>query len=1013
MKKVLVIVGCWILASWSLIGQQVEPFIHHLTVEDGLSQRTNEFIYKDSLGFIWLSSISGLNRYDGRSVKVYQPDSEQPNSLFGQNIQSSFFEHDNGDLWFTTYEGLNRYVRAHDHFEHFLIPDSVAGKANGYYAFHLDGEGYLWLIISNLEVCKFHIPSRTWTKVLSLQHDANRATALTDENGMVKKIWSFNFQTLGLEEAAFGKKGTARQLLFSEGTPAFEISKVLPNGQSNVWLATSNGLYDYDHITGTITPTPAFANTFVNAVAPFGTDSLILALNDSGLVIFNKKTGTIDGKIKPANRNLHSLSSDNIDQIYTDRDGGTWLTIPDRGVDFFFPKKQKFRSIKLTDESGLPLGVNSFLEGENGQIWCGTFSSGIYVVNQRGQVVDAMRHQRNNPHSLPSDAIIYLFKEKNGRIWALTWEGLAFWVPGKNHFQRVPTDGLEFPYMYQLQDGRLLLSCYGKGIYEMLENPDGSFSIKKIDTIDDSGAFTTLWQNAKGELFACREVTSIHVMLPDENFRLVRELEIPGESDAFFEDPANGDIWIANSYGLIRLDPKAGKHEIFDEKSGLPDQVVYGLLPDDSGKLWLSTNRGLAAFDLQTHEARSFNLADGLSSYDFSKLAFLQQKDGQLWFGSSQGITRFYPKNVKDLEVTATPVITNILIDDQEAKGLTCTKTNATNVSEIESLSLSWSENTLSFSFAALEYSDPAYTRFRYKFDGVDEKWVESEIKNFVRYANLPSGDLTFRVMASNSDNVWSEERPLEVHIRPPYWQRWWFYVLVALAAFGTGWYIAWNRRKRREKLAQMEREKREALDKQRQRIARDVHDDLGSGLSALSLLTEMAKYRSDDQLRSEIDKINLSARDLSGKIREVIWTVSAKNDALANLISYLQQYTLDLTENAGLECRFNLPEEIPEVTINGEHRRTTFLAFKEALNNITKHAEATEVDIDISAENELAKISVKDNGKGFDPKLLLDSTGNGLLNMRSRMQDIGGDCDFKTDKNGTQVVFSLPLNPA
>jgi len=217
-------------------------------------------------------------------------------------------------------------------------------------------------------------------------------------------------------------------------------------------------------------------------------------------------------------------------------------------------------------------------------------------------------------------------------------------------------------------------------------------------------------------------------------------------------------------------------------------------------------------------------------------------------------------------------------------------------------------------------------------------------------------------------------------------------------------------RQQKRNTAIKAAEEKRLAIEIERQRIARDMHDDLGSSLSALSLTTEIARNKKTSELKTEIEKINTAAREISGKIREVIWTVSSRNDTLENLVSYLHNYALDLFESTSQDFNLSLPKDIPNAFINGEFRRNIFLAFKEALNNLIKYAGATKVSIAFEITGNLFSICVEDNGRGFDPSLLQNSSGNGLRNMQSRMKDISGTCVITTGENGTTVKFGFEL---
>ncbi|MEO1261416.1 MAG: triple tyrosine motif-containing protein [Bacteroidota bacterium] len=988
--------------------------LHHLTVEDGLLEARNDFVYKDSYGFIWISSLTGLNRYDGKAIKNYQPDFNNPNSLFGQNIQSPFFETGSGDLVFTTYKGINIYKRNFEKFEHFVVPDSL----NSYYAFHLDPDEKLWFINNGIHIYTLDLNSYVFSKIDSFPNTVLRVRPRLDERGKIKQLWAFSYQKPGVTVMDYENNSFLLDTNITENTNFnFEFREILFDTQDECWMATNTGLFLYRTDSGELIDySPQVSNSEINSIAFLHEDTLLVSVENEGVFFFNRKTKKYLTSITMDQSNRHSLSSDNINKIYVDDDGGIWLSIIGVGVDFFYPEKSKFDYFKLTGNAAennlniLP-NVSGIVEHANGEIWCATRSSGLFILNENNiRRLDASADNVD----LHSNEINYVFKDTDERIWVHTWDGIDLWPLNGNH-RFIDTDTLDFLFMYQLDDGRLLLSCFYGGIYEIKEMPDGSFKIAAVNEALLNTGFTSMWQSRDGLLYACTDVSSISVVDPDQGFVIVDVIQLQGESDAFYENTADSSIWVASSSGLVRISPKNNESRavrFFTEKDGLPDRVVYGILPDRQNNLWLSTNRGLASFNLDDHTVRRFSIADGLPSLAYSPRTAVALNSGEMLFGSSQGITRFFPEKIIPLNIKARPTITRIRVNDVENSEMVKGKNGATSVSMVDELELPYEFNTLSFNFAALEYSDPENVNFKYKMEGLDDDWVESGSRNFARYPNIPFGKFEFKLMASNSDGFWSEPRSLKIVVTPPFTRSPLFYALMAILFCGVVFMVFYTRQKRREERRRLEEEKRRALEWERQRIARDVHDDLGSGLSALSLQTAMAQYKSSpEDLKEELEKISQSARDLSGKIREVIWTVSAKNDTFSNLISYLNQYALDLLENTTMDISVNLPEHIPDLSVMGEHRRTIFLAFKEALNNMVKHAQASKVDIHFRTTENRLEIEVGDDGIGFDPKLLEASTGNGLLNMRTRMREIGGDCHFYTGEAGTRVVFSLLIN--
>lgn len=1008
MRTIILSLGGWIIMTCAVFGQQGQsPFIHHLTIDNGLLEITNDFIYKDQKGFVWISTINGLNRYDGKMLEPYQEEIGQPHSLYGQNIQSPFFELDNGNLLFTTYKGINLYHRKTEEFEHFVLPDSQ----NFYYAFHLDLTQRLWFVNNDNNICIFDSESHDIQVIDSIPANVQRVDPFINPAGEITGLWCYSYQKPGVvimkrQGGRFVLQAPSKHSLIQSS----EFRQILFDDAGYAWMASNQGLLKYDPKADVVSTylIDGLSERQINAVSFLGKDTLLVAVKDHGLYYFDTKRATFFAQIQSDVANPHSLSSANVNKIYVDEDGGVWLSITGVGIDFFYPSKTKFHSFQTEDASiggrlGLPVSVG-IEEDKAGQIWCATELNGIYVFNQNKKQVG---HVDN---AATSSGLIYIYSDRKGRIWTLAWDNITLWNANGQPVT-VKETNLSFIRMLELADGRLLLSCFEGELYEVIESATKEIEIVPIKGPTKNKVFTALWQDSAGLLYACHDLSRIVVMDPERHFKEVQSFAIPGDVESFYENPQDGSIWVANSNGLVRLDVKKSETVFFTEKNGLPDRVVHGILPVGDSVLWLSTNRGLASFKLSDFSVKQYRLADGLPSLVNYSLACQQLKNGELLFGTPNGITYFRPSDIQALNIAAQPVITRILVNDEEGSFLVADPTGTTNVHQIRDLILPYESNTLSFNFAALEYSDPSSNQFEYKMEGIDDAWVKSYGQNFTRYANMDHGDFTFKLRASNSDGVFSEPVELKISITPPFMRTPLFYSLVSVFVVGLIWLIFYIRRQRLEEKRRMEEEKRTALELERQRIARDVHDDLGSGLSALSLQTAMAQYKSSPQdLKADLSKIHHAARDLSGKIREVIWTVSSKNDTLANLLSYLNQYALDLLESNELDLSINFPDDIPEYTLTGEYRRTTFLAFKEALNNLLKHANATEVTIDFSIVGHSLALSVADNGVGFDPELLKASTGNGLLNMQSRMKEIGGQCQFATSSDGTKIIFTVPV---
>jgi signal transduction histidine kinase len=327
-----------------------------------------------------------------------------------------------------------------------------------------------------------------------------------------------------------------------------------------------------------------------------------------------------------------------------------------------------------------------------------------------------------------------------------------------------------------------------------------------------------------------------------------------------------------------------------------------------------------------------------------------------------------------------------------------------------DDLVLSYDQNHLTFHFSAIDWSAPGKIRYSYRLPGLDENWSTPSYESIASYRGLRHGKYELEVKAIGQSQVWTEPLRYRFTILPPWWLTWWFksiivFVSLALLFFAIRFIYLVQLRKQKALL-----EKKLAVQFERQRISAEMHDDIGAGLSGIKLMTEMAKMKSkDEDSVSEIEKIYQSVGDVSSKMKEVIWSLNTENDSLVNLLSYMQRQARSMMENYPGTFTMNLPARIPDIKISGETRRHIYLAVKEALHNIIKHSGADKANVTITCDDRL-HIVVADNGKGIHGQQ--NDSGNGLKNIRQRMQQVGGDFFIK-NKEGLTLIFEIPLQTA
>lgn len=459
---------------------------------------------------------------------------------------------------------------------------------------------------------------------------------------------------------------------------------------------------------------------------------------------------------------------------------------------------------------------------------------------------------------------------------------------------------------------------------------------------------------------------------PNEN-RHVRSL---------YEDE-NGRLWCGTSDGLHQFDVQQEQFVAhYYEQDGLPSNHILKIIDDDSGKLWLLTTNGLCVFDRDASPDQRFKVRgqnEGITNTPHTYSAFIKSRSGEIYWGGGNGIYRFFP-GVTNSNSNVPPVrLTDFKLFNQSVK-------LDTSTSEIKTIRLAHDQNFFAFEFAALDFTNPIQNHYAYKLEGLDEDWVQTGYKREANYTHVPPGKYTFRVKGSNNDGVWNEQgASVNIIIAPPFWATWWFRSAVVLAAAGILFALY---RYRVNRLLE--------LQLTRLRIAQDLHDDIGSSLSSIALESELVQGRTalDEKERTRLRRIANRSRQLIESMDDIVWAINPTNDRLDHLLLRMKETAADLLSKQGIHHTIRFPKEDLPHSLEMEFRRNLFLIFKELLNNIFKHAQASHVEIDLAKKNGVLILKVKDDGVGFDPSAA--NNGNGLLNMKMRAMKLNGRIDFQ-----------------
>jgi signal transduction histidine kinase len=612
-----------------------------------------------------------------------------------------------------------------------------------------------------------------------------------------------------------------------------------------------------------------------------------------------------------------------------------------------------------------------------------------------------------------------LAEDTNGNLWAGSW-GAGLFLRRGDHFERAP--GMEeitvpMPALYPSRQGGVwigttvgLLRFDAAGKKTWFTN-DGVPAKRDVRCVIESRA-GDVWFGTVGEgLFR----------LTASRLKQFRKADgLPGNFVRCLHEDAVGAIWIGTSDGLCRF--KDDHLTTLNSRQGLFDNVICDIEDDGHGFFWISSFNGIfrvSKADLQrcadgrlaSVHCLAFGVSDGMPTLETSG-GGCKSADGKLWFPTCRGLVAIDPQSAKPNRLAPPVLIEGLLVDNKPLADL----------ASPSRLKIPPGRHRFEFQYTGLSFDAPEKVRFKHRLDQLDADWVDAETKRTAEYPYIPPGDYTFRVTACNNDGVWNETgAALAFTVLPYFWQMAWFRALglsgtVLLSSSGV-WYG--TRRRMRRKLELLERQR--AIERERTRIAKDIHDDLGASLTRINLMSQSARRGMDDEPQTvkNLDQICTTARQLTRAMDEIVWAVDPQHDTLDSLASYLEKLIHELLSDSGIRCRLDFPVQLPAWPVTAEVRHNLFLAFKEALHNILKHSHATEVHISFALKPAPFAVNIADNGRGFDPTVLTEPALpggqprprlNGLVNMRKRLQEIGGRCEIQSERGrGTQVTFVLP----
>ena len=995
------IVGLIFVSSAAVASTNSEWSLHPWRSDDGLPNNNVTSIAQTQDGYLWVANPTALARFDGVRFETFSL------KLFGLNPAGrvhALADGRDGGLWLAADRAVvlakGQQTQTFTNFS----PDWAAQTM------FEDNEGSLWITFNDGIVCRLKKNGEvTHFTTHEGMPDGPVCSLIKDDKG---QIW---FAKSGQKT---GQVGLFRdgyfQTLLNFGP---QTIRVAAGRDGEIWICNGSHLLKFRESekpqdVGSFLPDRQ--HIFLTTLMVDSRGAVWIGTGDSGLFRFD---GTNFEQIP--------TSHPQISDLMEDREGNIWVATVGGGLDRLRPRAVELQGVP----EGLPFeSVMSLCEDKDKILWAAT-QNGVLAYCQNGiwNALEATNSFFTNAN-WRDVFVTCVASGSDGAVWIGTKMRTVYCIKNKNLTALAQKDGVICRRV------RSLLVASNGDVWIGGEGPDSlqrwrNGKLKTFQVPSGVRLLRTMVEDAAGDIWIGTSGGSLlrisGDILTDETAKINDSL-LSIRSLCVTPD---GSLWIGSpGRGLGRL--KNGHFAAVTSANGLYDDYISQIVADEHGYLWFGSDGGIfkvqldelqAALDGKNFRVRSthYGSDEGLSSlqanFDVSPGA-IRSSDGRVWIPTRTGLTVINPNTLIENPEPPPVLLRQVKVDEQIVAiygGVMPVENFASLQNPKTILRLPPSHRRVEFEFTAINFTAPENIYFRCKLDGFDDDWVEAETRSAI-YPRLGAGKYQFHVQARNGSGPWSDlSTPLVIVVTPFFWQTWWFQLAMLLLFTSTVIAIVRYISFRRLRLKLHALEQQAALDKERARIARDIHDDLGGSMTQITLLSGLVSrdISKPEKATDYANRISSAAKNVTDSLDEIVWAVNPRNDTLPHLINYLGKFTSEYLAASGLKCRMNLPQHPPEQFVSSDARHNLFLAVKEALNNAARHSDASEIFLQIGLDEKTMSVTIADNGRGFNgaPQ---NGTAEGLHNMRQRMQDIGGQFQIESKPGGgTKINFVFPLS--
>jgi signal transduction histidine kinase/ligand-binding sensor domain-containing protein/DNA-binding response OmpR family regulator len=980
------LIGNLLLLAFSLAGFSQEYPVKFLDISDGLSNNSVTTIYQDNDGYMWFGTYDGLNRYDGYNFKVYRNRINDKKSLLFNTIYN--IEGDSKkNIWVGGSNGICIYKKANATFhpvEYTFSNNKPKILKDIIHQTSSVSENLVLVASQNLGLIAFedgsftgkHIPLKISGKKGSI--DNYDAIAIQEDKKKKDYCWIY-VRNIGI--CSYSYKSRSLKIVFplSIGVKAMELSE-----DGNLWVGSDEGLFLFNVKTGALSENYLSNKCSVSDILLDKKKELWITTDGCGVY---KVTGTNKKAISYNTlKNNLLVKSNSVWSLYEDKSGNKWFGTLRGGISMLSNTPKYFKSIRYNANDPAENFILSFCEDEKNNLWVGTDGAGLKYWDRKNNKYITYSNSANASNKLTSNFITGIIRDSNNEIWLSTWAGGVNRINPKNNtvsyfscynpFTRQIEKNIWF--VYKDSKNNIWASATNEGSLYLFDRTKNSFilfdpSINNLQCLTETSDGKLLGGNYNS-LFIIEKAT-----------KKIVKINIDNQVRCIYEDK-DKNLWVGTQEGgLLLFDRKTNTFKRLTADDGLPSNTILRILEDKEGNLWMSTYNGICRFDKKRKTFRNFSVNDGLQSNQFSFNAGIKLSTGEFLFGGINGFNIFFPEAIKGFNQENNLLLTDFYVNNQPIEETNAEVITNLDSDKIKKVSLSYDQTTLSLEFVALDYNNADKINYAYYLEGWDEQWNYVGQARKANYSRLPEGKYTFKVKTTNFKGGWNKEESLiNITVLPPWYRSWWAYVLYILAGVASIFaYLKYNKNKEelkyKVKIAELESKKEKEVAEKQSSMFTYISHEFRTPLSLIINPLKKAVQKESVQngsSGSDLAIAHRNARRLLSLVDQLLLFRKAENDAdslrlsainVNNLCNEVYQCFVNQAKDKNINYNFNIPDH--EIEIIGDYEKIEISLFNLMSNAFKYTPNGGEINLNLDENDTEVILEISDNGEGIEKK--------------------------------------------